>query len=90
MQKLLEDLWESYQAEETLKPTQEEQNISARMIECEKSLRKELTFLQKNVLEEYVRHLDNLSEIYTRQAFVSGIRFATRYLLETLFENSGR
>ncbi len=87
MKKLLEELWYEYQIEKASKRTDEEREIAERLMSSDDKLRSVLTDEQTILLEEYSRHLHDLLSVSSKDSFVVGVNFATRYLLEILCDN---
>ncbi len=87
MNKLLEELWYEYQSEKASRRTDEEKQLAEKIILSDEKLRKGLTDEKILLLEEYISHLHELLFVSSKDSFIIGVIFATRYLLEILYDN---
>lgn len=85
MKKILGDIWYSYQMEKHVERTEEENKILDVLLTNEKRLRKDLNEQQKAALKAYESSMDDLYCIYETKAFIKGVRFATQYLIEAIY-----
>ncbi len=83
MKKLLEDLWYSYIQEEDGIDSEEARAVLKNLVEIEEKLNSELNENQRETLENFSRLYSDLYCIYEREAFVKGVKFATKYLIES-------
>lgn len=83
MKKLLEDLWYSYIQEEDEADSEEARAVLKAPVETEEKLNSELNENQRETLENFSRLYSELYCIYEREAFVKGVKFATKYLIES-------
>lgn len=86
MTNLLEDLWYSYQSENTDDTKNEKTHLSLAAISSEEKLRSQMTDEQKETLTNYEECLNELGGITEKEASFKGVRFATRFLFEALSE----
>ena len=78
---MLESIWNAIQMLDT-KPTGEELNITKKLERIDKSLLESLDSKQKELFIGYVDLLSELNYVSEREAFIKGVKFATRYILE--------
>lgn len=86
MNKTLEDLWYSYQTENPNDPVSEKKHLAAALNSAGQRLRADLTDEQKEALENYEECLNEIGGIAEREAFIKGVRFATKFLIEAMYE----
>lgn len=84
MKKLLEDLWYSYLMENRVERDSEEMKILDTLIENEEKLRADLNDEQKLTFTRYESCVDDINGIAEKRAFVRGLRFGVRFMIETL------
>lgn len=83
MKKVLHNLWHSYLIEEEL-PREEREELIKNVSNTDNALRETLNNEQKALLEEYDRAVCLLGCATERHAFMKGVRFTIRFLLEAL------
>ncbi len=81
---LLEDLWLSYEIEKHTERIDEERKIAKELDIHETRLREDLTKEEKLLLEKVLNCMGDIHTVYENQAFVCGIRFGVRFLLEAM------
>lgn len=84
MRKELEDLWYNYLIEVIVERTDKEKEIIKNLTESDNCLRDKLNEEQKELLEEYDDAFMQVSRISEKNAFVKGVQFAARFLVEAL------
>lgn len=84
MRQTLEDLWHSYLMEKNEQSKEEREAIS-KLVEHEGKLRATLNAEQLEMLETDDFCFSEIAYISERDAFIKGVRFATRYLIEALY-----
>ncbi|MBO5009110.1 MAG: hypothetical protein J6D20_00195 [Clostridia bacterium] len=82
MKKILGELWDLYFESTTNTRSDEEQKILDTLIEQEELLNKNLCNEMKEALKIYDNCLNDLWHIGEKKAFVAGIKFATKYMIE--------
>lgn len=80
---LLFELWEHIELD-NVKPSVEETKILKLMEECEMKLLSSLSGDEKVLFDSFCNSLYELNLLSKKFAFTQGIRFATKYLLESL------
>ena len=83
MKKLLENLWYEYFQSES-KSSEQEKAAIRELALSEQKLLLTLSDEKKAALAEYENCFDNLFDISVKEAFLCGVSFATKYLLEAL------
>ena len=86
MQQNLESLWYSYIVENGMVRTEQERAIIKNLSDNDEQFRSKLNQEQISLLEEYDKAFTATYSILEKDAFVKGIRFATRFLVEALYE----
>lgn len=85
MKNTLKDLWYNYFSEDCGKMnSDEERNLSKLLSELDEALHATLTDEQLKLLKKVNGVLDNLNSIFTLKAFMKGVCFASKYMLEAL------
>lgn len=84
MKKELENLWYNHIIEERVERTDIEKEIIKNLSESDNQLRGKLNDEQKALLKEYDDAFLQVSRISEKNAFVKGVQFATRFLIEAL------
>lgn len=84
MRKELENLWYNHMIEEISKRTDEEKEIIKNLTEQDNRLRDKLNEEEKALLQSYDNAFLQVSRISEKNAFVEGVQFATRFLIEAL------
>lgn len=84
MRKELEDLWYNYLIEVMVERTDKEKEIIKNLTESDNCLRDKLNDEQKALLQNYDNAFMQVSRISEKNAFVKGVKFATRFLVEAL------
>lgn len=84
MRKELEDLWYNYLIEVMVERTDKEKEIIKNLTESDNCLRDKLNDEQKALLQNYDNAFMQVSRISEKNAFVKGVQFATRFLVEAL------
>ena len=82
---LLFDIWEYYEMKNTISYAEELKYVKEAE-ECEEKLLVNLGEKEKILFEHFNDSLSELSYLSRRNAFIQGIKFATKYLLE-VFDN---
>lgn len=86
MKKELEQLWYSYIVETGTVRTEQERVIIRNLSEKDEQLRSKLNQEQIKFLEEYDKAFAETYNLLEKDAFIKGIKFATRFLFESLCE----
>jgi hypothetical protein len=86
MKELLEELWFEYQSDKNLKPTEEEDEIAKRLGLAEVKLNDTLSKEQVPLVDELDGCYHEMNLICSKNAFCIGVTFATKYLLEILYD----
>ena len=86
MRQNLEDLWYSYVVENGMVRTEQERAIIKNLYEKDEQFRALLNQEQLVSFEEYDKAFNSTYSILEKDAFVKGVRFATRFLIEALYE----
>lgn len=86
MEKELEQLWYSYIGETGTVRTEQDRIIIRNLSEQDKKLRSKLNQEQVKLLEEYDKALNATYNLLEKDAFIKGVKFATRFLFEALCE----
>ena len=84
MKKELEQLWYSYIAETGTVRTESDRAIIRNLSVKDEQLRSKLNQEQTNPLEEYDKAFTATYNLLEKDAFIKGIKFATRFLFESL------
>lgn len=84
MKKELENLWYNHMIEEIAERTDKEKEIIKNLTESDNQLRDKLNEEQKALLQDYDDAFLQVSRISEKNAFVKGVQFATRFLIEAL------
>ena len=84
MGQTLEDLWGTYLMEGN-EQSKEEREALSKLVENEGKLRATLNTEQLEMLETDDRYFSEIAYFSERDAFIKGVRFATRYLIEALY-----
>lgn len=87
MKKVLYDLWHSHLIEEELPRGANEEQLIKNVSDTDNALRKALNKEQNSLLEEYDKAVCLLSCATERHAFIKGVRFTIKFLLEALGED---
>ena len=82
--KTLEDLWESYQRDIRVERCGEEKRIGNELVRSEEELLQLLGHEGKLIYDKFDNALGELHGIEELNAFIRGLRFATRYLIEVM------
>lgn len=85
MKKIIDELWYDYMIEEIIERSNQEKEIIKEFKESEKAFRISLNKEQKSVFEKYDSSLSKVSRISEKNAFIKGVRFATKFLCEALY-----
>ena len=85
MKKTLENLWYMYQMENRVPYDAQEEQVIDQLVAAEKMLHEQLSEVQKAALKKYEDLLDEIGGICEKRAFIKGIRFATKFMLEILY-----
>jgi len=83
---VLEKLWDSYLIETPVPCDGERGELIRRFGECEDRLRPNLSREQILALEDYDRASDAIHSLDEKHAFLTGVRFAVRFILEAAAE----
>ncbi len=86
MREDLENLWYSYIVETGTVRTEQERAIIKNLSEKDEQFRAKLNPEQIASLEEYDKAFTATYSMLEKDAFVKGIRFATRFLVGALYE----
>lgn len=86
MKKVLHNLWHSYLIEEEL-PREEREELAKNVSNTDNALRDTLNKEQKALLEEYDRAVCLLGCATKKHAFIKGVRFTIKFLIEALCED---
>ncbi len=84
MEKLLDDLWYSYIQCEDSVDSKEAKEVLKKLVEIEDKFISTLDEEQHEVFDSYCCLYSDLFCIYEKEAFVKGLKFATKYLLNTI------
>ena len=85
MKKTLEELWYSYLLQNSPKMDRAQEKTLKRITEDYDGLIQILDETQKEKLRIYETHLNELSDLSEKRAFIKGVRFAASFLVETLY-----
>lgn len=80
--KLISKIWENIQINTFFETNEEKRRISGDVYKCFERLKSTLNKNEILMLDEFEELVYAYCKISEEDAFVSGIRFATRYLLE--------
>ena len=83
MNNLLNDLWDNYLMELPMEKNEEKRLILNKVMECEAYLDANLSDEQKQKFHDFDNGLSEVTAINEREAFVRGVRFAVRFILES-------
>lgn len=78
----LDELWVSYLADKEPTASNEEMFITEMMEQDEELLRVELNEKQELLLNVLLSRRELFAEVYGKECFKKGVKFATKYLLE--------
>lgn len=88
MNKTLSDLWYYILEQHPFETRAEAKELLDRAVEKEEALHATLTRQQKEYLKKYEDCLGELYDVYEKEAFIKGIRFATNFLMEAMDRQS--
>lgn len=89
MRENLDDLWFNYLIESPVQLNEKEKTTIKEWSKQEKYFRSKLNEKQIELFEEYDKSLSNVNRISEKNAFIKGVMFATHFLFEALYKNSG-
>ena len=81
MKHILEDLWYSYELSNPKIPTKELEEVLEKAYQSEERLRENLNEKENELFLKYEAYMSEISSISEKDAFIRGVRFATKYLL---------
>ncbi len=84
MKHILEDLWYSYEMENSMEQTKELAEILEKAYKSEEQLRENLNEKENELFLKYEAYMSEIGSISEKDAFIKGVRFATKYLLAIL------
>ena len=84
MKHILEDLWYSYELGNPMIPTKELEEVLEKAYQSEERLRENLNEKENELFLKYEAYMSEISSISEKDAFIKGVRFATKYLLAIL------
>jgi hypothetical protein len=84
MKHILEDLWYSYELDNPMMPTKELEEVLEKAYQSEERLRENLNEKENELFLKYEACMSEISSISEKDAFIRGVRFATKYLLAIL------
>lgn len=84
MKKDLQDLWFDYIIEFPLERNEKEKDTIEEWSKKEKDFHSSLNEEQLKILEEYDNAVSAVGRISEKNAFIKGVRFATRFIFEAL------
>ncbi len=87
MRKDLEDLWNYYLIEVPIKNTKKEDILVKNYAKSEDKFRSKLSDEQIVFLEEYDDAVSELNRISERHAFIKGVMFATRFIIQAFYDD---
>lgn len=87
MKKELDNLWYSYLMESVLKKSDKENQLIKQFSTDENALVKTLNDEQKLLFDKYDKSLSSLNGLTEKMAFIKGVKFTVRFLLEALCED---
>lgn len=87
MQNLLETLWYSDLTENPIEMSEEKKRLLHSLVEDEKALCASFSKEQKILFEKYESSSGDMRDICEKQAYISGIKFATKFIIEALCED---
>lgn len=88
MRKELENLWYYYLSQFQMDKSDEEKRIIKNWSEKEDYFRSKLSKEQLEILEEYDNATMNIGRISEMDAFLKGVKFAARLMVEVLYEKN--
>ena len=83
--KELENLWYKYLIENSFAPDNEINIIAKELTETEKKLKNALMPDNVDIFYRYEKCLSELNSISEKNAFIEGIRFASKFMIEALY-----
>ena len=86
MAKLLEDIWNNYQLEKKPQIDNEEKEIINRLVQNERKFTELLNREQTIAYENFDACINELHTLIEKDAFIKGVRFATKFLIESIYE----
>lgn len=84
MKHILEDLWYSYELGNSMIQTKELEEVLEKAYQSEERLRENLNEKENELFLKYEAYMSEISSISEKDAFIRGVRFATKYLLAIL------
>ena len=84
MKQTLEDLWFSYLIDAPVRRDGERKKILEEADRLEDKLRAQLSERQLGALNDYEDSMGEICSMDEKEAFVKGVRFAVRFLIEAL------
>lgn len=87
MRKELEKLWMNYIIEVPMQRNEEEKRYINEVSNISTLLRSKLNDEQKELLEKYDNAVCETSRMSEKYAFIKGVRFATRIILEAMCDD---
>ena len=84
MKHVLEDLWYSYESGNPMEKTKELEDVLEKAYQSEEELRENLSEKGNALFLKYEAYMSEISSISEKDAFIKGVRFATKYLLAIL------
>lgn len=86
MKKNLEDLWFNYLIEAPIKRSDKEKTAIKEWSKKEEYFHSKLDEEQMKILEEYDNAVSAVGRISEKNAFVKGVKFATRFIFEAFYD----
>ena len=81
MKSMLEELWYSYVIDKKQCTSVEERKLINTISEIDETIRKTLNAQQKKLLEKYDNSISLLSMYNEKNAFITGVHFATEFFI---------
>ncbi len=88
MKKLLEELWYCEFGEKFKEINGEQKELLELIIQNKKKLNETLDEKEKDTLEKLEDSIHELNDLYQKEAFFKGVRLATSFICEALYDNS--
>ena len=85
MKTVLEDLWYSYIMENPIEENEQNKRLLRALVEKQDYLKEHLDPEIFKICEECHSMIFEMSGISEKEAFVKGVQFATRYLVEAMY-----
>lgn len=84
MKNTLEDLWFSYLIEEGIALSDSDRIIVNSSSQKREEIYNTLSQTQRQAFEKYEENTNDMLNIYEKEAFIKGIKFATKFFINSL------